>query len=301
MQSATFAAPRLQLVSNLTGRMAETGELTRPQYWRRQLREPVRFGDCVRTIEQQKPDCIVEIGPHQTLLSLFSGASPASPALIASLRRGRDDWEQLLEGASALFLAGAEIDWRGADRGERRQVVDLPTYPFQRQRHWFEAKLRPAAPAAGAFGGHPLLGRQLPSPLSQRQFESRLSSSEPAFIDDHRIGGTVLLPGAAGVEMAVAAANAVFGPGLHAVEDLVLREAMIFAGDARIVHTIVDPLLDGSSRFQILSKPEHSEEWTLHFEGCLRPAAPPASTERVDPILRHRGPLPGCSVDQRTL
>jgi acyl transferase domain-containing protein len=284
MQSMTFAAPRLQLVSNLTGRIAETRELAQPRYWRRHLREPVRFGDCVRTIEEQKPDCIVEIGPRQTLLSLFGGASTGGPALIASLRQGRDDWEQLLEGASALFLAGAEIDWRGADRGERRQIVELPTYPFQRQRHWFETKPRPATPVADDLGLHPLLGRPLQSPLPQRQFESRLSGSAPAFIDDHRIGGMALLPGAAGVEMAVAAAAAVFGPGAHAVEDLVLREAMTFTDGARVVHTIVDPILDGASRFQIQSKPDHADEWTLHFEGRLRPAAPTASSEPALPF-----------------
>ena len=283
-QSIAFTAPRLQLVSNLTGRMAETRDLTQPRYWRRHLREAVRFGDCVRTIEEQKPDCIVEIGPHPTLLSLFGAASTEGPALITSLRKGRDDWVQMLEGVSGLFLAGAEIDWRGAARGERCDIVDLPTYPFQRQRHWFETKPSPARIIASDSGHHPMLGRPLPSPLPQTQFESRLSRSAPAFIDDHSIGGTILLPGAAGLEMAVAAAAAVFGPGPHAVEDLVLREAMIFTDGARIVHTIVDPMLNGASRFQIQSKPEHMDEWTLHFEGRLRPAASSAPSEKVEPF-----------------
>ena len=171
LRSMALATPRLQLVSNLTGRMAEARELTQPGYWRRHVREPVRFGDCVRTLEEQKPDCIVEIGPHQTLLPHFDAASAGGPALIASLRRGRDDWRQMLEGVSALFLAGVEIDWRGVNHGAKRQIVDLPTYPFQRQRHWFEAKPTPATTVSGDAGHHPLLGRPLPSPLPQRQFE----------------------------------------------------------------------------------------------------------------------------------
>ena len=223
------------------------------------------------------------MGPHPALLSLFGAGSPEGPALIASLRKERDDWEQLLEGVSALFLAGAEIDWRGAARGERREIVDLPTYPFQRQRHWFQAKPRPATVAVGDAAHHPTLGRALASPLPQKQFELRLSASAPTFINDHRIGGIVLLPAAAGLEMAVAAAAAIFGHGPHAIEDLVLREAMIFADDARIVQTIVDPMLNGASRFQIQSKSEHTDEWTLHYEGNLRPAAAPSS-EQPEPF-----------------
>jgi acyl transferase domain-containing protein len=151
MMAMTLSAPRLRLVSNLTGRAVEPTEIMQPRYWRRHLREAVRFGDGVGTIAAQKPDCVVEIGPHPALLSLFKNGQSAGPALIASLRKGRDDWEQMLEAVSALFLAGAEIDWRGIARGERREIVDLPTYPFQRQRHWFEAKPQPATiPVANA-------------------------------------------------------------------------------------------------------------------------------------------------------
>ena len=284
MQAITMAAPRLPLISNLTGRLAETREITQAQYWRRHLREAVRFGDCVKAMVAQKPDCIVEIGPHPTLLALFGAGSPDGPALVGSLRKARDDWEHVLESASALFLAGAEIDWRGATRGERREIVDLPTYPFQRQRQWFEAKPRPAQIAVRDADQHPLLGRRLPSPLPQAQFESHLAAATPAFIGDHQIGGTVLLPGAAGFEMAAAAAVAVFGPGSHSVEDIVLREAMIFTDGERVVQTIVDPILDGTSRYQIQSKPERSDEWTLHFEGRLRPAASNTPSSQVEPF-----------------
>jgi acyl transferase domain-containing protein/NAD(P)-dependent dehydrogenase (short-subunit alcohol dehydrogenase family) len=284
MMSMTLAAPRLPLVSNLTGRTAEASEITQPRYWRRHLREAVRFGDSVTAIAAHKPDCVVEIGPHPSLLSLFSDGPSAGPALIASLRKGRDDWEQLLEAVSALFLAGAEIDWRGAARGDRRQIVDLPTYPFQRQRYWFHAKPRPATIAIADAGRHPILGRRLASPLPQTQFESQLSGTVPAFIDDHRIGGVVLLPGVAGIEMAVAAAVELFGPGPHAIENIVFREAMIFADDTRIVQTIVDPIEGGTPRFQIQSKTEHSDEWSLHYEGRLRPASSVTALEQFEPF-----------------
>lgn len=94
----------------------------------------------------------------------------------------------------------------------------------------------------------------------------------------------MLLPAAAGLEMAVAAAAATFGPGAHAIEDLVLREAMIFADGARIAQTIVEPAVEGAARFQIQSKLEHGEEWTLHYEGRLRSAASASPSEPVEPF-----------------
>ncbi|MGA2411884.1 MAG: acyltransferase domain-containing protein, partial [Candidatus Binataceae bacterium] len=284
MRAITLAAPRLPLISNLTGQLAEAREITQARYWRRHLREAVRFGDCVSVMTGQKVDCIVEIGPQPTLLSLFGAGLPEGPALIGSLRKGRDDWEQVLEGASALFLAGAEIDWRAAARGEKREIVDLPTYPFQRQRQWFEAKPKPPQIVVSEAGDHPMLGRRLPSPLPQIQFESRLAALAPAFIKDHQIRGTVVMRGAVLFEMAIAAAVAVFGPGPHFVEDTVFLEAMIFTDGDRIVQTIVDPILNGTSRFQIQSKPERTDEWTLHFEGRLRSGASDVSSAQVEPF-----------------
>ena len=296
MRSMTLSAPRLPLVSNLTGRMVEAGEITQPRYWRRHLREAVRFGDSVTAIAAHKPDCVVEIGPHPALLSLFRYGPLAGTALVASLREGRDDWEHLLEAVSALFLEGAEIDWRGVACGERREIVDLPTYPFQRQRHWFQAKPRPAAVPVAEAEQHPLLGRRLAPPLPQIQFESQLSGAAPAFIDDHRIGGVVLLPGVAGIEMAVAAATELFGPGQHAIEEIMFREAMIFADSTRIVQTIVDPIENGTSRFQIQSKPALGDEWTLHYEGRLRSAASAPGPVQAEPfagvVARCRNDVP---------
>ena len=142
-----FAAPRMRLISNLTGRLAEISEVTRSGYWRRHVREAVRFGDGLRTLSTLRPEIVVEIGPNPTLLA-FAGSAfdEVTPLLIPSLRKGRPDREQMLEGLAAIYRAGARIDWRGVGDGTSRQIVDLPTYPFQRQRYWFQAKSEAALP-----------------------------------------------------------------------------------------------------------------------------------------------------------
>jgi len=135
---ARVAATRLQppvrrIVSNLTGRLADAREIVQPRYWRRHLREAVRFADGVQTLAGLKPDVCLEIGPHPTLLAFaqtnFEALEHASPpAMIASLRKGRDDEEQLDEALGALYLAGVVVDWRAVWASSPRQRVDLPDH-----------------------------------------------------------------------------------------------------------------------------------------------------------------------------
>ena len=134
------------------------------------------------------PTSCVEIGPHPTLLAFAradlgrGGPGRPVPALVPSLRKGRDDCEQMLEALGALYLAGVAIDWRGVQAGERRSIVDLPTYPFQRERCWFRAAPRAGSGAGAAAGrdtGHPLLGRGCAAP-APRPSSRRASGADAA-------------------------------------------------------------------------------------------------------------------------
>ncbi|MBI4576845.1 MAG: amino acid adenylation domain-containing protein [Planctomycetes bacterium] len=131
--------PRLPWASNLDGaflRGAPGGA-----YWRRQARDPVEFAAGVRTIQAAGVDLWLELGPGATLLGLARAAG-ASGGMLASLARDRDDWDVLLEGLGRLYEAGAAVDGRGLDRGFHRRRIRLPTYPFERVRHWIEAAPR---------------------------------------------------------------------------------------------------------------------------------------------------------------
>src|SRR5262249_41624550 len=74
---------------------------------------------------------------------------------LASVRRSRDDWPQLLESIGALYAKGASIDWSAFDRDYPRRKISLPSYPFQRERFWLdgvESQARPRGRAASASG-----------------------------------------------------------------------------------------------------------------------------------------------------
>jgi acyl transferase domain-containing protein len=145
--------------------MAEgtTGELVRgasldAAYWRRQARAPVLFARAVASVDAHLaqvaphgPRAYVEIGPRPVLLGLARGSlQPANRSFLASLHPNSDDWSSLLDALGRLHLLGANVDWRGVDRDYQREIVSLPTYPFERSRHWIAAAEGPRDAARAA-------------------------------------------------------------------------------------------------------------------------------------------------------
>ena len=87
-----YSAPQLDFISGMTGRLAGADDLTSAGYWRRHLRQPVRFADAVRALYDHGCRVFVEIGPHPTLLGMVRHFLPEHGAAWApSLRRQQDD------------------------------------------------------------------------------------------------------------------------------------------------------------------------------------------------------------------
>ena len=139
-----YAAPRVPVISNLTGQpMTEASDFSK-SYWRRQTRDAVRFQDGVRQAADLA-DVLLEIGPHTTLAAMAGAALSEAPRVCAaSLHRERDDWDQLLETLAKLWAAGVEVDWDQYHASHSRIRVGLPTYPFAQERYWFAETDSPA-------------------------------------------------------------------------------------------------------------------------------------------------------------
>ena len=275
--SVRLSAPRLTLVSNVSGAVAKSDEIVQPRYWRRHLREAVRFGDGLLSLNAHRPDCIVEIGPHPTLLSFATAVfGDGGPTQIPSLHKQHEDWQQLLDGMSRLFLAGVDVNWRALEDGERR-IVDLPTYPFERQRYWFRAKPSRVA-SAGRPTGHPLLGARLRTATADAIFESTVSADEPAFVRQHRVLDHVIVPATAFLETLQAAARVRFDSDAVRIDDVVLQEAMVLEDDgaSRIVQVVCGQPADGATVATISSTTaagDDTEPWVVHVRASLRSAS----------------------------
>src|ERR1051326_202658 len=149
---------------------------------------------------------------------------------LPSLRRGRSDWEQMLETLGRLYVEGVSVDWKGFDRDYERRKVTLPTYPFQRERYWVETTQSHANVFGDDVSGeasHPLLGKRLNLPFSREiRFEARFRPSSPPYLDDHRLFGTVVTPAASHVAMLLCAAREAFGGGTCTLEQLLFPKAL---------------------------------------------------------------------------
>ena len=131
-----FYRPQMELISSMTGRAVASEELSQPEYWRRQLTKPVRFAEAIAGLEKYR--VFVEAGPGSTLAGLGRECLGESDdrLWLASLRRSRGEWDQILESLGQLYVAGAEVNWQSFDAPYFRRKVALPTYPFERRRYW---------------------------------------------------------------------------------------------------------------------------------------------------------------------
>lgn len=148
LKNVPLAAPRVHLVSNVSGALAGE-ELLSAEYWVQHAREPVRFAEGVRALLGTRVTHVVELGPEPVLTGLAKQvAGSEAVSWLPSASAKRCETEQLLESLGHIYGAGARIDWQTYDRPFDRRIVALPTYPFQRARHWFtpgpEQRQRPS-------------------------------------------------------------------------------------------------------------------------------------------------------------
>ncbi|WP_461028119.1 SDR family NAD(P)-dependent oxidoreductase, partial [Streptomyces sparsus] len=154
-EQVTYSAPVIPVVSNVTGRLAQDGELVTADYWVRHVREAVRFADGIQSLTEQGVTRFLEIGPDSTLTALTRTATAAGgddQVAVSLLRKDRNEPHTAMAALAALHTAGTTVDFNAVLPGEHRPV-DLPTYAFQRSRYWLD----PVSDHSGPRGGHPLL------------------------------------------------------------------------------------------------------------------------------------------------
>ncbi|MGW9344651.1 SDR family NAD(P)-dependent oxidoreductase [Streptomyces albidoflavus] len=275
--SCAFQAPRIPLVSTVTGVWATAEELADPAYWGRQVREAVRFLDAVRTLENASVARYLECGPAAVLSAAGATCLAGEAPFVASQRAPRspdepaDELRTLLAALGALHTAGQEIAWDQVLTGGT--LLPLPTYAFQRESFWLETTsgtgdvrhsgLTPAEhpwlPASLALAGgegHLLTGR--------------LSLAEHPWLRDHAVHGTVLVPGTGLLDMALTAARAT---GADGVAELTLAQPLVLTDGVPLrVQVRVGAPEDGRRPVGVHSQPETGTDpdaWTLHATGHL--------------------------------
>ncbi|MFJ8577813.1 SDR family NAD(P)-dependent oxidoreductase [Micromonospora sp. NPDC093277] len=263
----TYQAPTLPIVSNVTGQLATTEQLTNPDYWVQHVLAPVQYADGVTTLhDQHGVRAFVELGPDATLTALHQ-QTLSDVVAVPALHRKRPHQHTLL-------AAAATVGDRPAETGTH---LDLPTYPFEHTRHWLvsgggaaarptDLGLRPST--------HPLLGGRLDLAGDARTvLTGRLSSTTHPWLADHTIADRCLLPATALVDMALHAGLAGGHPYL---DELTLHSPLAVPADGAVeVQVVLAEPTDGQRAVEVHSRPagETDEAWTLNASGRLTTAA----------------------------
>ncbi|WP_335936433.1 type I polyketide synthase [Streptomyces sp. PTD5-9] len=280
MAAIPAGEPALPIVSTLTGVRATAAELGSADYWVRHIRETVRFADAVGALAAEGADTFLELGAAPVLTALGPDCLPDAEetAFIPVARKDAAQVPGLLAALAAVHTRGADVDWPVLYDGYRGRRTELPTYAFQHRRYWL-----PTATAKGDAAGHglaavdhPFVSARLDLPGDGGTlFTGRISTATHPVLAQHAVLGTVLVPGAALVDLALYAGRSTGRPVL---EELTLQAPLALPGD-------------GAARIQVAARPDgtveiHSrpadapedEDWTRHATGTLTApdSAPPA-------------------------
>uniref|UniRef100_UPI0018912F6F type I polyketide synthase n=1 Tax=Catenulispora pinisilvae TaxID=2705253 RepID=UPI0018912F6F len=261
----------IPMVSAVSGEWLQGPELG-ASYWFDSLRAPVEFDRAVRALADSGHGVFLEMSPHPVLTAAVTETledqGVAAPVVSGSLRRDNGGPDRLLASFAEVWVRGVDVNWP-AVIGASRQV-DLPTYAFQHQHFW------PTPVTASAISGtlgHPFLATSVELVSGEGVvLTGSVSLRTHPWLADHAVGGTVLLPGTAFVEMAVRAGDAV---GYGRLDDLVLEAPLTLSADAAVqVQVVVGPDIDGNRSIEIHTRPEDSDlPWTRHAAGALAPAS----------------------------
>ncbi|MFD6992956.1 type I polyketide synthase [Streptomyces sp. NPDC059943] len=285
--------------STVTGGLLDTTVMD-AEYWYTNLRGSVLFGDTTKVLLGAGYGVFVECSPHPVLLhSIEETADAAGTEItgVGSLRRDEGGPARFLTSLAEAFVQGVPVDWSPAlapsGAGHPAHPVELPTYAFQRERYWLGAST--ATGDLGAAGlaatGHPLLGAAVTVADGGMLLTGRLSVAAMPWLADHGVGGTVLLPGTALVELAVGAG---YEAGCGHLEELTLETPLPVParGAVQLQVRLTEPDQAGRRELSVHARPDdHDADWTRIATGLMAPEAaepgfdlaawPPAGAEPV--------------------
>jgi len=291
--SVTFSRPKIRLISNRSGKVVQGDELSDPAYWAAHIRQPVQFHPSILSLQQIGCRVFLELGPKPTLIAMAQQILPTGEALwLPSLSPRHSDWDQMLHSLGQLYLQGVDIDWAGFDRDYVRQRVRVPTYPFQRQRYWFQPS------GAGSPQGirlsradapvHPFLERRLPVALKDIIYESRIGTYTPSYLSSRRLFERPTLPESACVEAGLAAARDFFqSTDPLMLQDLTITGRLALEENGQALQVILSPQGPRRAALQIFAQANPAgsaqESWRLLCSARVSKARPDVHEDAFSP------------------
>jgi acyl transferase domain-containing protein/acyl carrier protein/NADP-dependent 3-hydroxy acid dehydrogenase YdfG len=255
------------LYSTVTGKLISGRKLT-ARYWWRNVRETVRFAEAIDTIVAEQNDCnFLEVGPHPVLRAsllqcLKERKSAGRP--VQTMNRKTDETPTVRQSIGELYCLGYMPEWEKLG-GAGGRYIKLPRYPWQREELAFRRTAEAREKLQGGKG-HPLLVHRLDAASPNWRVE--VSSELLPYIEDHRVSGEIVMPGAAYIEAGLEAHAADTGSEACVLDNLSFHKMLVLDPHAG-THMYV--AIDAKSRgFEIHSRGQGDDAgWTLHATGTL--------------------------------
>jgi amino acid adenylation domain-containing protein len=172
--------PSKPFVSTVTGLPITDMQACDSEYWVMHARKTVQFSSAISWLLGNGHHLFLECGARATMCTLarqhLSSDKPvtAIPSM-GDTHENSSEWEALLMAVGSLWLQGVAIDWDAFYAHEQRRRVPLPTYPFERQRHWVD----PIQVDTALTKGTTKLPPRVPVPIQAS--EARLTEATPSF------------------------------------------------------------------------------------------------------------------------
>lgn len=292
LASVSSRDPSTPMRSTVTGELVTNGELD-AEYWANNLRRPVQFERAIRETLAGGITHFLEISPHPVLTAAIEETRSETGhdgACVGSLRRDSDERRALLGSLSTLVAHGFWPRETVADATSAAKKVDLPAYPWEHEHYWQPLNPRAVqrmahglAPGRGAPTPHPLLGERLAS-ATQDVFESLVSIRSPTWLEEHKVGTRVIVPGAAIAEWFRAAAEQRLRSAAVRLQRLEFETAMHVAADSPLrVHLVVSENCTQASLCSLpLGADLHDQQWTVHATAQLARSDGEAGPDPLD-------------------
>lgn len=277
----------IPMYSTVTGDVL-AGEDLSAEYWWKNIRYPVLFESASVALVGQGYNVFVEIGPHPILRAYVVDAMASQQlpgVVIPTLLRGEETPQLIDRTLAKVLIAGVDIDLQCLFPHTGR-FVQLPNYAWQRERHW-HVDTPESSGHLHRERVHPLLGYPLPE--HEFTWDNRLDTQLFPSLGDHRVGDSVLFPGAGFTELALAAALQ-YQPGAYVeIEELEIHSPLLLHADfSKKVRVIVDSA-DGA--ISIVSRSTaQAEPWVQHVVARIPGEARGGSLGSVAPVLPARAP-----------
>ncbi|MCP3867597.1 MAG: acyltransferase domain-containing protein, partial [Gammaproteobacteria bacterium] len=273
------AQTRTAFISTVTGTELP-GESLDANYWWENIRKPVQFSKAVGLLLDGGKNVFLEISPNPIMqghLNKCLRDKGSTGRVLATLKQGSEERTRLNEALYSACLIGCTCDWKQWFVHPSNRV-ELPAYPWQRQRHWYEVTPE-GQNLVNRTMDHPLLGYRLKP--GDSEWENQIDPKTPGYLADHSVGGAEVFPASAYVELAFAASRAWYGHPTHGVTDLEIRAPLML--DRKHARTVRFKLSPDDGRFTVSSRVRLTDDpWTLNAVGRLTGVVHRSQPEQSD-------------------